>query len=189
MKAFPTIETERLSLDPIVANDREQVLALFSDPKVVEYYDLAPITDIKKVDELIAFFGQRYNDGVGIRWAIRDKDSKKLLGTCGFNSWVPAMRSAVLGYDLIQQYWGKGFVSEAVSAILHAGFDGQLSCGSLNRVQADTVPGNDASERLLRRLGFTHEGLRRQAGFWKAQYHDLNCYGLLKEDYARIDQH
>jgi ribosomal-protein-alanine N-acetyltransferase len=50
-------------------------------------------------------------------------------------------------------------------------------------VQADTIPGNQASEALLRRLGFQEEGLRRGAGYWKNSFHDLKCFGLLRTEF------
>ena len=94
------------------------------------------------------------------------------------------MRHAVIGYELIPEYWGKGLASEAIHAILNAGFTGALPCGPLNRIQADTVPGNHASEALLRRLGFKEEGLRRECGYWKNAFHDLKCFGLLQAEFS-----
>ena len=93
------------------------------------------------------------------------------------------MRNAVLGYDLLPEFWGKGYASEAVHAICLAAFAGQLSCGPLHRIQADTVPGNTASETLLLKLGFKNEGLRRECGYWKNRFHDLRCFGLLRSEF------
>jgi len=70
---------------------------------------------------------------------------------------------------------------------MKAAFSGALPCGPLNRIQADTVPGNHASERLLIRLGFKEEGLRRQSGYWKHAFHDLKCFGLLKSEFNAMD--
>ena len=93
------------------------------------------------------------------------------------------MRHAVLGYDLLPEFWRQGYASEAVRAIISVGFSGALACGELHRIQADTVPGNDASESLLRRLGFKEEGLRRECGYWKNKFHDLKCFGLLRSEF------
>lgn len=95
------------------------------------------------------------------------------------------MRHAVLGYDLLPEFWRQGYAAEAVRAIIVAGFSGALACGPLHRIQADTVPGNHASEALLRRLGFQEEGLRRDCGYWKNKFHDLKCFGLLRTEFAR----
>lgn len=94
------------------------------------------------------------------------------------------MRNAVIGYDLHPEFWRHGYSSEAVRAIIAAGFAGTLPCGELHRIQADTIPGNSASEALLRRLGFKEEGLRRESGYWKNKFHDLKCFGLLRSEFS-----
>ena len=93
------------------------------------------------------------------------------------------MHSGVIGYDLHPDYWGKGITTEAVSSVLNLAYSGGLPCGVLNRIQADAVPGNIASEKVLLKLGFKEEGIRRQSGYWKGKYHDLKCFSLLREEF------
>jgi len=93
------------------------------------------------------------------------------------------MRSATIGYDLNRDYWGRGITTEALRSIIRYAFSGKLPCPIVNRIQADTIPGNIASEKVLLKLGFVEEGIRRQSGYWKDQYHDLKCFGLLKENF------
>jgi len=180
---FPVLETERLLLSEILDTDAKAIFDIFSDESVVKYYDLDAFDDIAQAQDLIAFFSSRFESSSGIRWGIRDKQDGALMGTCGFNSWVIPMKNAVIGYELHPKHWRKGIAKEALAAMLQAAFDGQLSCGAIHRVQADTVPGNDASERLLLSLGFIHEGVRRGSGYWKNKFHDLNCFGLLTDEY------
>ncbi|MEZ5534442.1 MAG: GNAT family protein [Thiolinea sp.] len=113
------------------------------------------------------------------------QENNELIGTCGFNAWSQRMHNAVIGYDLMSAHWRNGYTSEAVSAILSAAFNGDLVCGPVHRVQANTVPGNTASEALLLKLGFKEEGLRRDSGYWKGQYHDLKCFGLLQPEFVK----
>lgn len=181
--AFPDIETDRLALTELRSSDDIHIFTLFSNKAVIEYYDLEAFTAIEQARDLISMFQSRYEASSGIRWAIRPKSSGNLIGTCGFNSWSSKMRNAVIGYDLMPEFWGGGYASEAVRGIIQAAFAGKLPCGSLNRIQADTVPGNHASEALLRRLGFKEEGLRRESGYWKDTFHDLKCFGLLRSEF------
>lgn len=44
------------------------------------------------------------------------------------------------------------------------------------RIEADVTVGNNASARVLHKLGFTEKGLLRQRGFWKGSYHDLRTF-------------
>lgn len=180
---FPTLKTERLILSEIAESDIDAIFGLFSNEAVIKYYDLQSFKETSQAKKLITLFKSRFESKLGIRWGIRLKDTNLLIGTCGFNSWVVPMKNAVIGYDLHPDYWGKGIAKEAVAAILHAAFCGDLPCGSIHRVQADTVPGNEASEHLLLALGFQPEGLRRESGYWKNKFHDLKCFGLLAHDY------
>jgi len=183
---FPVLKTEQLILSEIVESDAHSIFELFSTEAVIEYYDLAVFEELAQAEKLIALFKTRFESGLGIRWGIREKQTNVLIGTCGFNSWSVPMKSAVIGYDLNPKHWNKGIAKEAVSAILQAAFSGLLSCGSVHRVQADTVPGNGASEHLLLSLGFQLEGLRRDSGYWKNKFHDLKCFGLLSHEYKQI---
>lgn len=181
---FPLVETTRLQLRALSTDDASQVFTLFANEQVIAYYDLEAFTQLCQAQQLIELFQARHEQALGIRWGIFLKDRKTLIGTCGFNSWSSKMHNAVLGYDLMPPYWGQGYATEAVTAIIRDAFTGLLACGPLHRIQADTVPGNTASEALLHRLGFQKEGLRRQSGYWKNTYHDLNCFGLLKAEFA-----
>ncbi|MDF2178892.1 GNAT family protein [Aliiglaciecola sp. CAU 1673] len=180
---FPSLETERLLLTEISDDDIADIYYLFANPTVVEFYDLETFHDQVQASKLINLFRSRYEEKLGIRWAIRLKMSGQLIGTCGFNSWNERMHNAVIGYDLHSDFWRQGYSTEAVRAIIVAAFSGELPCGKLHRIQADTVPGNYASESLLRRLDFKEEGLRREAGFWKGRFHDLKCFGLLESEF------
>lgn len=180
---FPILTTPRLILTKFERLDAQRVFELFSDKKVIKYYDLEALNNTSQAINLIKSFESRYENKLGIRWAIRFKETNELIGTCGFNSWNVTMKSAVIGYDLMPEYWGEGLAREAVHCIVKAAFSGDLSCGELNRIQGDTVLGNTASESLLLKIGFKEEGIRRESGFWKNQFHDLKCFGLIRSDY------
>jgi ribosomal-protein-alanine N-acetyltransferase len=169
-----------------MSEDSKCLFELFSNNAVVEYYDLEALTELSQASELINVFNTRFIGSSGIRWAIRLKETNQLIGTCGFNTWSPAMKNAVLGYDLLPKFWGNGYTIEAVHKIIKSAFKGDLPCGELNRIQGDTIPGNSASESLLLKVGFKEEGIRRESGYWKSQFHDLKCFGLLKSEYSEI---
>ena len=179
---FPVITTPRLQLDEITEHDIDSVYELFTSKPVLEYHDMESLRNRSEALCIIENFSERFITATGIRWAIRTKTGAKLMGTCGFKSWNTEYKSTVLGYDLLSEHWGKGYASEAVEWIINTGFAGGLPFGPLHRIQAETVPGNIRSEHLLQKLGFREEGLRKQAGFWKGEYHDLKCFGLLNPD-------
>lgn len=172
-----------MKLNALGSEDSEFLYKHFANKEVVEYYDLEVFTSIDQALALIQLFKKRFDEELGIRWAIRLKDIDVFVGTCGFNSWNSKMKSSVIGYDITRDYWGNGYATEALEEIIKFGFSGSLPCGEINRIQADTVPGNIASEAVLIKLGFQEEGLLRQSGYWKGCFHDLKCFGLIKSEY------
>ncbi|MDN3483782.1 GNAT family N-acetyltransferase [Pseudoalteromonas sp. APC 3224] len=180
--SFPILETERLELNEITSSDVDAIFTIFSNPDVIEYYDTSVFTAKEQAEKLISLFTSRFEKGLGIRWAIRTKTDNLLIGTCGFNSWNANIQNTSLGYELMPSCWGRGYAQESVDAIIKWAFADKLPCGAIHRIQADTVPGNNASEKLLIKLGFKEEGLRRDSGYWKNEFHDLKCFGLLKTD-------
>ena len=181
---FPDLSTSRLRLTRITSSDAPAVFEMFSDPAVVRYYDLEPFAELTQAQALIQLFESRHQARAGIRWAIRLSSADELIGTCGYNSWSEKMRNATLGYDLKRAHWGNGIATEAVYAAVRAGFAGRLACGPLHRIQADTIPGNTASEKLLLKLGFREEGLRRECVYLQGRYHDMKCFGLIRSEFS-----
>lgn len=184
--SFPAYETKRLIIDQIKPEDDQALFELFSDKNVVKYYDLDAFTKLQQAQDLIHLFSKRFADSLGIRWAIRLKNNNLFIGTCGFNSWSDTSRSATIGYDLKPEHWGNGFMTEALSRIIKAGYNDELVCKSIHRIQADTIPGNIASEIVLKKLGFKEEGIRRDSGYWKNNFYDLKCFGLLKNEFNAL---
>ena len=166
---FPLYETQRLLLDEIKTTDINSIFELFSNNEVTKYYDLDVFKYQVQSENLISLLNERFNKSLGIRWAIRVKDQNQCIGTCGFNSWNETFHSTTIGYDLNRDYWGKGYITEALFKIIDSAFSGNLACKQINRIQADTVPGNGASEAVLKKLGFKDEGVRRESGYWKKQ--------------------
>ncbi len=146
---FPTLETSRLLLNRLTTDDREPLFAMFSDPKIIEHYDVERFKTIDEADRLIEYFDARFDSNTGIRWAIRDKPSGEFLGTCGFTHWNEFDHSAVVGYELSKQYWGKGYATEAVGSILNFIFAESFHF-YVHRVEALILPSNTPSDQKLR---------------------------------------
>jgi ribosomal-protein-alanine N-acetyltransferase len=183
---FPQLETSRLMLTRLSTDDSKALFTIFSDEDVVKFYDIDVYDSEDQSLQLIELFNRRFVEVVGIRWAIRLKGSGKLIGTCGFNSWNKKMKNAGIGYELSSQYWGFGYATEALYKIIDSAFLNQLPFGDIYRIQGDTMIGNCASESVLRKLGFKEEGIRRACGYWKNEFHDLKCFGLLKPEFKEI---
>lgn len=113
-----------------------------------------------------------------LRWATTLPPVDLAIGTVGFLNITPRDRRAGLGYDLARRYWGQGLATEAVKAVVRYGFQ---TLG-LHRIEADVMPGNERSMRLLRTLGFVEEGQLRDYAFVKERFNTLVRFSLLATD-------
>lgn len=89
--------------------------------------------------------------------------------------------SAELGYWLAPEYHRQGYGSEAAELLVEHGFE-QRAC---HRIEARVFGFNEASQGLLERLGFTREGVSREAHFVDGAYRDVYWYGLLAEEWRQ----
>ncbi|HXF60333.1 MAG TPA: GNAT family protein [Caldilineaceae bacterium] len=177
---FPEIETERLLLREILPEDVDAIFRIFANEEVTRYYDLVTYTDPSQAAELIDFFDESFELERAIRWGIERKEDGALIGTCGF-VWLRTYRGEI-GYELHPDYWGQGYMREALDAILDFGFS-ELG---LNRIEALVMVENERSARLLRALGFQEEGVLRQHDFFKDQFHDMRLFAILADDYYTV---
>jgi ribosomal-protein-alanine N-acetyltransferase len=174
-----TFTTERLRLRPLIALDAAALFEVFSDPGVMRYWSSAPWTELKQADEYIVSAGQALAEGSMLRVGIEVAATGQLIGQFALYQLDRQNRRCDIGYALGQAHWGKGYMAEAMNAMLGHVF-GELA---LNRVEADVDPRNSASLRALERIGFVSEGLLRERWIVAGEVCDTAFYGLLKSDW------
>ena len=175
----PNLPTARLLLRPFAESDAEAIYALQSNARVLRYWDSPPWTDRARAPAFIAACRQMEADGSGARFAIESRETRAFVGWCAMFRWNPVYRSLGIGYCLDEPAWGKGYATEAVRAMLHWAYETL----DLNRVEAELDTRNAASARVLERLGFQREGLRREDCVVAGEVSDSYIYGLLRRDW------
>lgn len=185
MSIFQPIATSRLILRNFQESDADAVFEIFSDSRVIEFYDIDAFTDMDQAVQNVAENIQRNAtpDRRGTRWAICLADCpEKMIGSCGFHAAHKEFKSIEIGYELHPNYWGKGYAFEAVSQMLNFCFEDRMPF-RVNRVSARTNLDSQRSIALLQKLGFKEEGVLRQSGFWKNQFHDVRIFSFLREEW------
>lgn len=151
---FKELETERLWLKNICYEDIEFVLEQFSNDDINRYlYDAEPMTELSEAQELIDFFTVPEPRGQH-RWILVRKLDGTRLGTCGFHCWNPQQHSIETGYDLRKEYWGNGYMTEAMEAIIDYA-ETELGVKSMD---AHIAIQNEKSISLVKKLGFEFYG-------------------------------
>lgn len=179
---FPLIETERLILRQITMADRAAIFRIFSDTEVTRYNVVEIFQNIGDAERLVTEIQDDFKNRVSIRWGITMKDRGTVIGLCTMYNW---QRSGIyahccsVGFEMARTYWQRGYATEALQAVLDFGFEKM----DLNRIEATMMLENDGAIDLLLKFGFQLEGILRERGYWKNQFHDVRQYALLKRDW------
>ena len=150
LSSLPQIETERLRLRYLELQDAEAFCAVTDEPGIVEavHFLSNPFT-LTDARQLIA--GK--DDGRDCFWGIWQREKAGLIGTVGTHLRGPD--EIEIGYWLGSVVHGRGFGAEAVSAVVR-----MLGKAYPNRrIFAECRPQNEASWRLLTKVGFRADGL------------------------------
>lgn len=163
-------------LRPIRASDAEALHAPLSDVALMTWWSSAPHASVEETRDYIT---PRVEEGRWRSWAITRKGVDHALG------WVSVgnRRDGVseVGYILARDHWGGGVAREAVSAVI----DHLFHAEGHRRLFADTDPENDASNALLRRLGFILEGRLRAEWETHIGVRDSYIWGLLRDEWRK----
>ena len=177
---FPALETERLSLRQLAAGDVPEVMFLRSDPEVMRYIDRPRARTLEQAAAWMEKVEGMRMENESVVWAVSLKGEERMIGNVLLWSFKVEDARGELGYVLHPDFHGKGYMGEAVRAVLKFGFE---TLG-LNSMEAQVQPGNAASERLLEKLNFVKEGLFQEYYYFDGQYKDLSFFSLLKKHWT-----
>ncbi|MCI4322999.1 MAG: GNAT family N-acetyltransferase [Thermoplasmata archaeon] len=117
--------------------------------------------------------------GGGPAFAVVPIGSDDVIGQIRLIHWSQSERSAGVGLWLRRRTWGRGFGTDALRLVYRYGF-GTMS---LRRIDAFVVSGNLGSRRVLEKVGFQQEGIRRSSVRLSGRWVDQWAFGLLPEEF------
>lgn len=140
------LETPRLTVRELTAEDADALARVLSDPETMRYYP-APY-DRAGVEQWIERSRQRYkNDGVGL-WAMILKSTGELIGDCGIiRQEVEGEQLYEIGYHLRRDFWGQGLASEAAVACREWAFQHLAVERVISLIRPENVPSRRVAER------------------------------------------
>lgn len=180
-RKYPVLLTPRLRLRQARAGDAEPFRALLSIPEVTRFSNWPDGPTKSQAERYVRWMGKVFASGRGCAWVIEERSRRRsplLIGAIRFNYFVPKWRYGEIGYELHPDYWGRGLMTEAVRAIVPLGHE----TFRLNRIEAWTLPGNGASDRVLEKAGFRYEGTFRQRAWFKGSFHDFRMFARIAGD-------
>ena len=172
-----TYETPRLQLRKPVLADAEAIFRQYAqDTEVTKYLTWEPNSKVEETREFVRMCLQSWQEGRSFHWAIVRKKDRQLLGM--ITARVEGHKWE-LGYVLARPYWGRGYMTEAVTALI----DWALKQPLIYRIWSVCDLDNPASARVMEKAGMRCEGVLRR---WSVHPNigptprDSYCYSITK---------
>ena len=178
-KTIPIITTPRLVLRWVSEDDVDSLYEVFSDPQVMRYWSFGPLANREAAAEMQREIAAGNESETMLKWGLALRESNTLIGTVTIFNLSLDNGRAEIGYGMARAQWGKGYMNEALQALLSHAFEVM----QLRRLEADVDPRNSASIRTLERLGFQREGFLRERWHVDGEIQDAFFYGLLRREW------
>lgn len=176
---IPTLETERLVMREMRVGDCFDMFDYAKRRDVTQYLTWSPHCDVEYTKAYLQNLKNHYKMGMFYDWALVLKNENKMVGTCGFTRFNLASNSAEIGYVINPDFRGNGIAVEAAKKVISFGFENL----GLNRIEARYMMGNNASRRVMEKLGMTFEGVAREAICVNGIYRDVGTCAVLRKEF------
>lgn len=157
-ETFTPLKTERLILRPWRDADVEPFAALNADPVVMEHF---PAPQTRAETEAVMMRIREEMAEHGFSWfAVEVPGVARFIGFIGL--WAPTFEAPFtsiqdpiveVGWRLAKEHWGKGYATEGARACLRFGFENL----GLKEIVSFTTTTNTPSQKVMQRLGMTHD--------------------------------
>lgn len=177
---FPSLESDTLVLRRIEPADADDLFQIYANETLFRFTPGSARKTRGAVQNMIGHFerdfGKRKTLFLGI--CLRS-DPGHIVGVAELFDYDPKVSCVTIGYRLNETFWGRGIAAQAVRMLAEYLF----ATVNVNRIQAFVMPENEKSHAVLKRSGFTKEGVIRQGHLWTGKgVVDLAVYSLLRTD-------
>ena len=176
------LETERLILKKFTLNDAQYMFNNWtSDDEVTKYLTWPTHNDINVTLYVLEQWLQNYEKNDNYNWAIVLKEINEPIGSIGINKQSDDLKMVHVGYCIGKKWWNKGFVTEALNALIKFFFEEV----GVNRIESRHDTNNPNSGKVMLKCGMKYEGCLRQADRNNQGIVDTVYYGIVSEDYFK----
>jgi len=148
--SFPVLKTARVDLRQVTHEDLAMVFAFNASIEALRFVAREPYTALSQAKEKVQGFLDGFQARKGIWWTFVLRDTGQSIGYGGLFELDHDFGSGEVGYGLLPEFWGRGYITEIVEEMVRFGFQEM----ELNLITALVVPGNVASEKVLFNQGF-----------------------------------
>ena len=172
---LPVLHTERVILRQVRYSDAASMFAYSSDDEVARYVLWEPHRSRLDSVEAIRELKRQYRHGWPSSYAIVLQETGAMIGTIGY-MWLNTENcSAEIGYSLSRAYWNRGYMTEALKALIRFSFETLR----LHRLEAQHDIRNPASGKVMQKAGMIREGTLTDRIYNKGQYCTVALYATI----------
>ena len=175
---MPPVETDRLLLRQVKRRDAPDFHRYASDSEVARYVLWEAHRSLRETRRVIRNMRAQYRLGLPGSYAMVLRDTGRMIGTIGFNTWHPEADTLEVGYSIAREHWGSGYASEALSALIRQCFHVM----KVHRVEAMYDVENPASGHVMAHCGMQSEGILRKRILNKGKWRDVCICSILSDD-------
>ena len=174
-----TIKTERLTLRRLDFSDAEMMFQNWAnDDEVTRYLRFQSHKDVDESRAIIQQWVESYKEENMYLWGICLKDGE-MIGTVGIMVTAEFDFKAETGYCIGRNWWGNGYVSEALKAVI----DYMFTNTDIERIEAYHAVENPASGKVMANAGMSFEGFARHKFKNSYGFYDSDMYGIIRESW------
>ncbi len=167
----------KVALGPVDPDDAPLYAAWVNDPRVRPYLNRPwPVTLEEERGRIAGLIGA----AGAVGFSVRVREDMRLIGRSAIRGIHPVNRSGVFTIFIGEpEFWSRGFGKEATALTTAYAMDFL----NLNRLELEVFAYNERALRCYEGLGFTREGVRREAKFHDGAYHDAIQMAVLRRDW------
>lgn len=170
---FPEVRTERLLLRQVLPTDAIAVMKIRGNEEAMRYIPRPRAKTKEDALAVVEMLTNGINEGKSINWAISNiENPSEIYGIMGYVNFYPELGKAEIGYMLHPDYWGKGYVPEAILEVEKFGFE-QIN---LQSIEAKIDPRNDNSRKILQRNNYQFDRLVQKEMIFQQEELDSEYY-------------
>lgn len=170
-----TLQTPRLTLRKLAIDDATMMFQNWTkSEEATKYLSWPPHSAIEMTEQRLLSRLQEDNE----EWGIVLTETQELIGMIDVVQEKPETQTKTIGYVLGENFWNKGYMTEALEAVITYLFEHT----DVNRIEAAHDTANPGSGKVMAKAGMTFEGVLRQSGRNNQGIVDMAFYSLLRSE-------
>ena len=181
---LPQLSTTDLYLKPLQLTDYiELFFNLYSDREVTENLLFHPHSGSLATKSLVKRLIKRRSKNKPSPWVIKKKKNKQIIGIAGFDQYFPHNHTATIVMLLKPEYWGKGYMRQAVRQIIEFGFD-HMNLNAIEwKARADDKTIQSAYKKYGKPYGVRRGRTAKEDCYFKGAFYNTTTYRITQQEF------